>query len=157
MKSRFITLLFFMSISVILIESCKKKEDEGNENETKISSFGDTESHNMGQNCMSCHKSGGTGEGWFNVAGTVYDSLKTNTYPNTIIKLYSEPNGAGMLKHTIQVDGKGNFYTTANIDFGSGLYPAVVSNSGVKYMSSATTTGTCVSCHGVSTDKIWAK
>src|SRR6478735_2875906 len=31
-------------------------------------------SHNAGQDCMSCHKSGGGGKGIFTVAGTVYQN-----------------------------------------------------------------------------------
>jgi hypothetical protein len=53
-------LILFISLMILFISSCKK-----NENETKISSNGDSESHNMGQNCMSCHVSGEKGEGWF--------------------------------------------------------------------------------------------
>ena len=109
----------------------------------------------MGQNCMNCHKSGGEGKGWFNVAGTVYTAGLSNTYPNTTVKLYTGPNGTGTLKYTINGDAKGNFFTTETIDFGSGLYPVVQGTSTAKYMSTTTTTGQCNSCHGVSTDKLW--
>ncbi len=37
------------------------------------------ESHNMGQNCMKCHNDNNneaSSEGWWNVAGTAYDSNK---------------------------------------------------------------------------------
>jgi hypothetical protein len=68
--------LFLVSTSLIVFNSCEKEEacDEDN-----ISEQGDDESHNMGQNCMQCHKLGGEGEGCFVVAGTVYDTLSTNT------------------------------------------------------------------------------
>ena len=139
----------------IVFDSCNKDDDENEGNETKISSHNDDESHNMGQNCMNCHHSGGDGEGWFILAGTAYDSLKTSTYPNVTVKLYTGPNGTGDLKHTIKGDAKGNFYTTETIDFSSGLYPAVTGANGTKFMSTPTTSGACNSCHGASTDKIW--
>ena len=137
---------------IMVIASCEKEE-----NETLISSHNSDESHNMGQDCMECHKKGGGGEGWFVVAGTVYDSLKQNTIPNTTIELRSEPNGAGTLKYTIQGDAKGNFYTTENIDFGNGLYTLVKSSQSIKFMNGSITNGKCNSCHGNSTERIWIK
>ena len=122
---------------IMVIASCEKEE-----NETLISSHNSNESHNMGQDCMECQKGGG-GEGWFVVAGTVYDSLKQNTIPNTTIELRSEPNGAGTLKYTLQGDPKGNFYTTENIDFGNGLYTLMKSSQSIKYMNGSITTGRC--------------
>lgn len=148
--------IIYSSLLILLVaaitQSCNK-----NENERNVSSNGANKSHNMGQNCMNCHKSGGPGEGIFNVAGTLYDSLQTSTYPNANIQLYTGPNGTGTLKYTIQADAKGNFFTTDAIDFGSGLYPAAVGSLGTHYMGSAITMGQCSSCHGVSTGKIWAK
>ena len=151
MKLSYSIFSFIISL-IIVLQACEK---EGG-NKTNISELNSKKSHNMGQNCMNCHKNGGEGEGWFLAAGTVYDSLKTTTYPNTTVKLFTGPNGTGTLKHTIQVDGLGNFYTTETIDFGSGLYPAVVGINSTKYMSSSTTNGQCNSCHGSSTDKIFA-
>ena len=130
---------------------------ENGENETLISSYNSTESHNAGQNCMSCHRSGGSGDGWFTVAGTVYDSAQTSTYPNATVRLYTQANGAGTVKAVVQVDGYGNFYTTEPVDFEGGLYTSAEGSSDIKYMNSAITTGDCNSCHGVSTDRIWTK
>jgi hypothetical protein len=110
----------------------------------------------MGQNCMSCHKPGGSGEGIFRVAGTVYDSLLNNTNANGFIDLYTQPNGGGTFVKRIAVDAKGNFYTTEIIGLGNGLYPSVISRTGnKKYMSGSITSGACNSCHGVTQDKIW--
>lgn len=142
--------ILIISTLGLWITSCEKKE-----NETKISKYNETESHNQGQNCMACHVSGGKGEGYFNVAGTVYDSTLTAYNPNTTVYLYSQQNGQGDLRYTIQVDGLGNFYTTEVIDFGNGLYPVIKSNSGERYMSSPISTGACNSCHGYSTSKLW--
>ena len=105
---------------------------------------------------MSCHVSGGGGEGWFTVAGTLYDNTQANPYPNGIVKLTTEPNGNGSIVKTIEVDSKGNFYTTEPIDFGSSLYVGVFGTNGEqKFMVSKITTGSCNSCHGNTTDKIW--
>jgi cytochrome c553 len=124
------------------------------------STFGANKSHNAGQNCMSCHNPGGSGssKGVWKLAGTVYNELKTATYPNTTINLYTGPNGTGTLKYVLNVDAKGNFYTSGTIDFTGGLYPAVIGATTTNHMSSPVTTGACNSCHtGTSTARIWAK
>jgi cytochrome c553 len=144
-----INILFVIFASAAVIASCTKTE-------TKISSTNSSKSHNMGKNCMECHKSGGKGEGWFTAAGTVYNSNLSSTNPNGFVELYTQANGAGTLVKRIAVDGLGNFYTTETIDFSTGLYPVVVSSTGNKmYMGSSITTGACASCHGSSQDKIW--
>jgi hypothetical protein len=153
MKLKLITNLSILIVSILILQSCEKDEESGDEQ--KVSVYNEKESHNMGINCMNCHKSGGSGEGIFNVAGTVYNDLKTGTYANATIKLFTEPNEAGVLKYTIQVDAFGNFFTTENIDFGNGLYPSVKGNSSTKNMVSSITNGQCSSCHGISTDRIW--
>lgn len=154
-KFKFLSALVIVFTLLVMIESCKKENDTNGE--TKTSSHSSKESHNTGKNCMTCHKQGGSGEGWFNIAGTVYDSLKTATYPNATVNLYTGPNGTGSLKYSINVDGLGNFYTTGNIDFSGGLYPSVQGIGTTKYMSSAITTGQCNSCHGVTNDRLWTK
>ena len=134
-----------------MVSSCNKEE-----NEVKVSKNGGMQSHNTGQNCMSCHKSGGSGEGRFVVAGTIYKADMVTPNPNVVVKLYTEQGGAGLLKATLYVDAKGNFYTTEAIDLTQGLYPYVVGNGGSsQYMSSTISSGACNSCHGVSTDKLW--
>lgn len=141
-----ITTLFIMTVS------CDKEHDE---NETKISKYNSSESHNAGENCMSCHKSGGEGEGWFNVAGTVYESSLSSIYPNSTITLTTEPNGAGNSVITIQGDARGNFYTTESVNFGTGLYVKLEGTSGeIMYMSSKISSGACSSCHGASTSRV---
>jgi len=151
-KFKTIVILTF-SLLFITFQSCQKEND--GENETKISAGGTSRSHHAGQNCMDCHSKGGSGEGWFTVAGTVYDNTKANAYPNTTVNLYTAINGTGTLKYTIMGDAMGNFYTTENIDFGTGLYPSVQGSAAPKYMATAITTGKCNSCHGVITDKLW--
>jgi hypothetical protein len=145
MKNNFIMIL---SVTSILVSSCEKK----------ISQYNSNESHYAGQDCMQCHKSGGDGEGHFKVAGTVYDSTEINVYPNATVKLYSAPQGGGDLINTIEVDGNGNFYTTDKVKFKKDVYPSVEGTNGdVKYMSTPITKGSCNSCHGVTTSKLWGK
>lgn len=151
MRSELFTGFLIIFSLMIILQSCQK---EG-ENETKISSNGAKVSHQMGENCMDCHKQGGTGEGWFKIAGTIYDITKTSTYPNATVKLYTGVNGTGTLKYTIQVDALGNFYSTENVDFGTGLYPSVQGGTTKKYMSLVVTFGQCNNCHQVSLGRIW--
>ena len=143
--------IFILSLIALSILSCEKYE-------TKISSYSEDESHNNGQNCMSCHIKGGDGEGRFKVAGSVYAADKTTIYPKALIELFTGTNGTGTLVESIEVDSKGNFYTTKDIDFGSGLFPTVAGiSSAKKHMSFKVANGSCNSCHGVSTDKLWAE
>jgi hypothetical protein len=145
-----LTVLYSIILMMFLLSGC----DE-NENETVVSSNQGTDSHRMGENCMNCHKSGGEGEGWFVVAGTVYAANLADIQPDGLVKLYTGANGSGTLKATIAVDGKGNFFTTNSIDFTGGLYTTVTSKSGnVSYMNSPVTDGKCNACHGSTTDKI---
>ena len=105
---------------------------------------------------MNCHYSGGRGDGWFNAAGTVYNSSdSTSTYTNPVVQLYTAPDSLGnqTLVATINGDAKGNFYTTATINFGTGLYP-VVTGTHIRYMAATITEGACNGCHGVTTAKL---
>jgi cytochrome c553 len=156
MKKRELIFTFIVLMFSVLV-SCENEDDENGENKDMSSSFNDDESHNAGQNCMACHKSGGQGEGWFTVAGTVYNASKTAVYPNATVKLYTGPDGTGTLVKTIEVDGNGNFYTTANVNFGGGLYTTVTGTTGnISKMGASITTGQCNSCHGSGIGKISA-
>jgi len=148
-----ILVLGILMLSVFV--SCEKEDNENGENDDMSSRYNENESHNAGQNCMACHKSGGNGEGWFTVAGTVYNASASAVYPKATVKFYTGSNGTGTLVKTIEVDGKGNFYTTADVNFGSGLYVTVTGTTGnVSKMGASVGTGACNSCHGSSTGKI---
>ncbi len=138
---------------MMIIQSCERGS-----NRTNISQAGGTNSHKMGQNCMNCHVSGGEGTGWFTAAGTVYTLDSSSTYTNPVIQLYTAPDSLGnqTLVTTINGDARGNAFTTASIDYGSGLYPVVVGAHGKKYMAASITQGTCNGCHGVTTGRIVA-
>lgn len=131
--------LFVMMMVVML--SC----EEGNE--TMISTYDSDESHKAGQNCMNCHTKGGEGEGWFEVAGTVYDSSGTSTYPN----------GTGTLHYTLQADALGNFYSTEEMNSPGGLYVSVQGDLQTNHMLSILSSRNCNSCFGTETDRIWTK
>jgi hypothetical protein len=156
MKLKQLMILAFVSVSVMTLNSCSKNDEDESSGEVKISETGGDESHNSGQNCMNCHKSGGNAEGIFTVAGTVYNNQLTSINPNAVIRLYTLPGGGGTLRGTVYADSKGNFFTTAGIDFSGGLYPSVTGTSGnVAYMASSTTQGACNACHGSSTARIF--
>lgn len=144
-----ITLIIAIFTAFTVFIAC----NHAKEGETNNSAANSTRSHNVGQNCMSCHKKGGEGEGWFSVAGSVFHS-NLSPAQNVVVKLYTQPNGQGELKKTIPGDLLGNFYTTDIMGFGAGLYPAVEFDGTVSYMSGSITYGACNSCHGVSTERI---
>lgn len=143
-----------MIMAFLFMSACEKEEGE---NETKISSYSSNESHHTGDNCMNCHRSGGSGEGWFQIAGSVYHEDQSTPYPNATIRLYSGPEGSGDLKATVEVDLKGNFYTTESIDFGNGLYAMAEGESESSYMETLLTDGQCNRCHGESAGRIRVK
>ena len=69
---------------IFLLNSCENSSspdnDDNDDNEIKISTFSSDDSHNAGNDCMTCHKSGGSGEGLFSAAGTVYPNLQPFQY-----------------------------------------------------------------------------
>jgi len=140
--------IFALSLLIAMAFSACEEE-----NETVISTFDSSESHNIGRDCIECHKSGGEGEGWFTVAGSVYDVSLANLYAGATVKLSTEPLNGGTIVKTIEVDKKGNFYTTENVSFTDGLYVSVTGKTGiVKYMTQKISSGHCNNCHG--TNKI---
>ncbi len=149
-KKKIIQIIVAFIIPVIVFNSCNHA-DQLVENNSK---YGDDESHNMGKDCMSCHKKGGEGDGWFYIAGTAYTHDGEHTAEDVTVLMFSEPNGKGTLKKTIEGDKLGNFYTTDITSFGNGLFPAVVYNNDTTFMGSSITNGSCNSCHGNSTSKI---
>jgi hypothetical protein len=154
MRWRLIISILFIGIVAFAIESC----EENGCGKTLLSSYDSHESEKMTGDCMNCHSPNGGAGSCFRIGGTAYDSiLSDSSVQNSIVKIYSQPNGAGELITTMQVDRSGNFYTTSPVSFGSGLYPAIISGTGhIRYMPQSTVTGACNSCHGVTYPKIWA-
>jgi hypothetical protein len=150
---KIITFGLFLFMLLVLF-SCEK-EESGEQKDLTSTSLS-SESHNNGQDCISCHKSGGRGDGWFNMAGSVYNSTQTVPYITATVELRTSQSGGGTLVKSVEVDQNGNFYTTDSINFGSGLYVSVVGGVNTKYMSSTITNGACNSCHN-SSNRIWAE
>ncbi|MCF8461627.1 MAG: hypothetical protein K9G46_12965 [Flavobacteriales bacterium] len=154
----FLTSLLIGCAIMYSVSSCEKLE--GEENEANISEFGDDDSHYHGRICMDCHARSGSGEGWFTVAG----SMERNS-GNSLIELYRYKNGPMVM--SIEVDDESNFFTTEPIDFSDGLVVAVRSPSGeLEWMddneddhpdvgnNGEIYSGSCNTCHGVTTDMV---
>ena len=88
-------------------------------------------------------------------AGSVENSALTAQATGGQVEFYTEANGGGTLKYTIQIDGKGNFYSTEAMTL-TGLYPAIKNANGTMYMGSSLSTGACNTCHGNSTGAFYA-
>ena len=153
-----IRVLLIISICFIfmLLHSCDSNGN-GNSGGEIISSFNSSRSHKTGQNCMNCHVQGGGGDGFFSVAGTVYEKDGNNPLPNAIVRIYPADELEGDPIAVIEVDGRGNFYTTENIVFEGGLTTSVEGPTTEIFMESTITNGSCNSCHGQSTGSIWAE
>ncbi len=150
LQKKIIQFFLLVVIPFVAIYSCNHA-DQLTQNNSK---HGDHKSHNMGRDCMSCHKKGGGGNGWFYIAGSAYTNNGANTAEDVTVIMFTEPDGQGITKKIIEGDKLGNFYTTDIKGFGNGLFPAVVYNNDTTFMSSSITNGSCNSCHGNSTSKI---
>jgi len=126
---------------------CKK-----NNLETMVSRRGATDSHNTGQNCMSCHHEGGKGEGVFTVAGSVFNAAGTIPAANGTVKIFTGMEDSTTPVMELEVDGNGNFFSTEALDFSTFYYVRVIGSSGTEYkMQTPLTTGACNQCHNGST------
>lgn len=106
-------------------------------------------SHNTGKNCLACHR--------FSVGGSVYKKDLTSTYPGSVVKLTTQPNGAGTVVATMTTDKSGNIRLSSSISFGSGLYVGITGSAGTQYMKAAITSGGCNACHGNTTSRAWTE
>jgi hypothetical protein len=157
MKNTHLIFLIIIGFVVFTLFYSCDTNSSGDGSKELVSSFNSSRSHKTGSNCMNCHVQGGGGDGLFSVAGTVYDEALNSVLPNSILRIYNSPNSDEMPVAVIEVDGRGNFYTTANINFGDGLYTSVEGPTTKIFMESSITSGSCNSCHGDSTERIWAK
>jgi hypothetical protein len=148
--------VFLSIIFIIFLAACSHYDDL--QKNSKQSSAGDDESHNTGQDCMSCHNKSGheaTFEGWWNVAGSVYNSGSPAN--NVTVELWSGKKGTGYKILSLVSDKKGNFYTNKIINFNGGCYPRVISGNKIKDMDQIFTgNASCssTSCHGGTQSKI---
>lgn len=146
--------LFTIGTLVAIMQSCSSDYSQLYESKT-----GGDESHNMGKNCMNCHKPKNFGIRPWSVAGTIFKDARSNIISKnpTTINLYTGPNATGTLKYSIQSDANGNFYTSADIDFSAGLYPSVTGATSINSMTTAVTSGACSSCHnGLTQNRVWS-
>jgi hypothetical protein len=148
-------LLAAAMLVIFIAQSGCKKEDEG-EAVTMSSHHNETLSHKNGDVCLSCHQTGGSGTGHFVVAGSVYKADLVVPDVNGTLFLWTRPGGTGSMIASVEVDGLGNFFTTASIMPSAGAYPQIKGSSGsFKSMPIVTTSANCNSCHGVSVARIW--
>ena len=142
-----------LTLIIFSVASCKKHTGT---NITASSAHGSTASHNMGGVCLSCHVQGGSGTGWWTIAGTVYTQDLSATSPNGTIYFWSRPNGTGKVVASLEVDASGNFYTSSTILAFDSIFPQIKGTSGnVQNMPQLCISGNCNSCHGIGNDKIW--
>ena len=150
MRTKLFFIITLVVSGMVSITACQK------EGEKKSSNDGESRSHNSGRNCLGCHRKGGSGSGIFNVGGTVYDSLRTAVNGGCAVKICTEANGGGTELLSLNTDEKGNFYTTAAVDFSVPRHVYIIGKTGKKkYMGSTITTGACNSCHGSTVMKAW--
>jgi len=135
----------------MVIPSCKHGKCEGGGS----SAEGDDESHNAGADCMSCHHPDGEGEGCWTIGGTVYNSTGTQPSMAAQFRLFTKPLGQGSMVLQLHSDALGNIYTSEDVPFGNGLFPAIINADGdTAFMSGAIRDGACNRCHGQSTEVI---
>ena len=97
-------------------------------------------SHNAGRDCTSCHR--------FTLAGTAYRTDGTTVYPRAVVRLTTAADGGGTTVATLTADASGNFYTSASVGFGQGLYVTVTGTAGApRSKVAAITAGSCNGCH----------
>ena len=106
-----------------------------------------TRSHNLGQNCLTCHQALGPGRGRFAVAGTVFEKGGQPAL-NPVLELWQGPMGrGGTLVASIQGDALGNFYTTAEQGLAEKpLFPVIRLGTRSVAMPFPTPSGACNLC-----------
>lgn len=143
--------------SLLLLTACGGgggSDDGNNIGQVGTSSNNSTRSHNVGKVCSECHKAGGSGEGIFTIAGTVYtNGAGSAVAPNGMVKIYADINRLNLVR-TLEVDAKGNFYTVDVIpgltDTGGGIAGVYVT-VGANNMPGNVSSSACNSCHGPTT------
>ena len=131
-------------IFVFIAFDCDLNKDTSN---IIMSNYGSMDSHNVGEDCMQCHKSDGEAGLEFSIAGSVYDSSLNRPYPNVLITLLSDIDINDIPEEVIEVDGKGNFYSNMPINWQNGLLASVSNNNQIRNMIGINSDGSCNSCH----------
>ena len=139
--------LLSLTVLGLFMTSCER-EGSGKCTETNISTA-TRSSHNRGEDCSSCHKSGGEGRGCFSVAGSAFQKDKKTPMQSAVLVLFSKDDNGNITgaSKEIPLDKSGNFYTTETTSF-AGKYPAIISNGDTTMMSgSLTNNASCNKCH----------
>jgi len=95
-------------------------------------------SHNAGRNCMDCHS--------FSVAGTAYRD-DGSISPGAVVRITSQPAGAGDVLLNVTADASGNFYSSQPVSWGDGLYTDARGSGTPRAMQASISSGACNSCH----------
>ncbi len=143
-------IIVIAAMGTLYVAACKhgKCEDGGSSGAGRVS-------HNAGQNCFSCHHPDGPGEVCWNVSGTIYNSAGTLPVAGAQVRLFTAAHGGGNVALELSSDGSGNVYTSQEVRFGNGLFPAVINSAGdTSFMVEAVHDGACGRCHGSSTEHI---
>jgi hypothetical protein len=143
-KTKGFLMVLALMAGIVIWNSCEKEADDP-ENEAN---------HNVGNDCLMCHKAGGGGEGIFTAAGSVFKAGTTIGATGAVIRLYTTADFSGTPVASMTSVVGGNFYTKSPINFGSGLYVRITSSTGASSMISPIVNGSCNSCHGSVTGKI---
>jgi len=153
LRKRFFTFFFFV-FGIMLFVSCSDNYSTSPDN--LMISFNDEEkSHRHGENCMDCHSTGQSEKHEFNIAGSVFTDNGESPVVNGLVKFYEEPKGEGRLVYAVEIDAKGNFFSTEGIEVEEGVYPAIESTTGNMYfMLTEVETGACSNCHSQSGIKL---
>jgi hypothetical protein len=113
-------------------------------------------SHNAGLDCLTCHRTGGSGaaKGIFTVAGTI-TKPSGGAQIGATVKLYV--HNTNTVVKSLVTDGSGNFYTTDAISafiprtgqqFADGADIEVTAGGTIRTMPGVITSGGCNGCHG---------
>ncbi len=151
-RSKSLWVLGVCVVAAILVDGCKHGKCQGG----GTSTHGSVHSHNEGENCMSCHHPDTEAPCW-EIGGTAFHPGGVTTLPNATLLLFSGPLGQGTLLDSIDFDGLGNVYTSEAVQFGIGIFPAVLTPAGdTAFMNQSIRDGACNRCHGVTTERITA-
>jgi hypothetical protein len=145
-----LAILVFISVS-LFFSGCSGNNSTSPSNSTTVTG------HNVGQNCLTCHVSGGqSSENVFTLGGTIFKDAAGNTIsPGTVVDFFSGPNGTGTLLFSLVADSSGNIHSSQAINFTAGIYPAIVMPGGtMRYMPQVAKQGSCNStgCHDINTN-----
>lgn len=156
MRTLYVLAVFIGLVILPAASGCSKSSSSAsNCTETRISIPGLGRSHQNGNQCVTCHTFQGVGPGCFTIGGSVYQANKVDPYTAGEIRLHTLPNGQGELKGTYYIDGKGNFYSTAKIEWNQTLYVSMYdANGNAKHMQGVTNDGNCNRCHGAADDRL---